>query len=139
MEISPEADSMTMSGRVCGLPVSAQLSGEDIHRVYYYSIYPNMLLSLHSDYAMVHMIQPQAPDRSLVICEWFFHPDSFGTPGFDPGDAVEFWDLTNRQDWHICELSQAGISSRAYQPSPYAPREGLLAAWDRAYLKALGE
>ena len=26
--------------------------------------------------------------------------------------------MTNRQDWHVCELSQAGISSRAYTPGP---------------------
>ena len=24
--------------------------------------------------------------------------------------AIEFWDMTNRQDWHVCELSQAGIA-----------------------------
>jgi Rieske 2Fe-2S family protein len=52
-------------------------------------------------------------------------------PGFDPADAVEFWDMTNRQDWHVCELSQAGISSRAYTPGPYSNREDLLFAFDR--------
>ena len=34
--------------------------------------------------------------------------------------------MTNRQDWHVCELSQAGISSRAYTPGPYSNREDLL-------------
>ena len=52
-------------------------------------------------------------------------------PGFDPDDAIEFWDMTNRQDWHVCELSQAGISSRAYTPGPYSNREDLLYAFDR--------
>jgi hypothetical protein len=23
---------------------------------------------------------------------------------FDPEDAVEFWDMVNKQDWHVCEL-----------------------------------
>ena len=50
---------------------------------------------------------------------------------FDPRDAVEFWDMTNRQDWHVCELSQAGISSRGYRPGPYSNREDLLYAFDR--------
>ena len=36
-------------------------------------------------------------------------------------DAIEFWDMTNRQDWHICEQSQQGIASRMYQPGPYSP------------------
>ncbi|MGH7937428.1 MAG: SRPBCC family protein, partial [Bryobacteraceae bacterium] len=40
-----------------------------------------------------------------------------------------------RQDWHVCELSQQGISSRAYTPGPYSPRESIPAAWDREYLR----
>jgi len=47
--------------------------------------------------------------------------------------------MTNRQDWHVCESSQQGIASRAYQPGPYSPRESIPAAWDREYLRALGE
>ena len=59
--------------------------------------------------------------------------------GFDPGDAVEFWDTTNRQDWAISEESQAGIMSRAYVPGPYSNLESMIAALDRAYLDALGQ
>jgi len=47
--------------------------------------------------------------------------------------------MTNRQDWRGCELSQQGIASSAYQPGPYSPRESIPAAWDREYLRALGE
>ena len=39
--------------------------------------------------------------------------------------------MTNRQDWHVCELSQAGISSPAYVPGPYSNREDLLYAFDQ--------
>jgi Rieske 2Fe-2S family protein len=97
-----------------------------------------MLLSLHPDYVMFHTLWPQASDRTHITCEWLFHPDAFGQPGFDPQDAVSFWDETNRQDWNICERSQLGISSRAYEPGPYSPREGISAAWDRAFLGAIG-
>jgi hypothetical protein len=38
-------------------------------------------------------------------------------------DAIEFWDVTNREDWWIAEQSQAGITSRVYQPGPYSERE----------------
>ena len=56
---------------------------------------------------------------------------------FDPDDAVKFWDMVNKQDWHVCELSQKGISSRAYEPGPYSARESIPAAWDREYLRHL--
>jgi len=87
---------------------------------------------------MFHTLWPDGPARTRITCEWLFHPDSVGTAAFAPDDAVGFWDETNRQDWHICEQSHAGITSRAYVPGPYSPREGISAAWDREFLRALG-
>ena len=137
MVITKQGGSLTMSGRACGAPVG-ELPAEDRNRVYFYSIFPNMLLSLHPDYVMFHTLWPQGPQRTAITCEWLFHPESFEQPGFDPDDAVRFWDETNRQDWHICELAQAGVASRAYEPGPYSPREGIAAAWDREFLRAIG-
>ena len=48
---------------------------------------------------------------------------------------IEFWDITNREDWNIVELSQAGIQSRAYTPGPYSSREELLYAFDRVVME----
>jgi Rieske 2Fe-2S family protein len=138
--------SLTMTGNACSLPVGdppsqgsgvAGIEAEDADCVYYYSIFPNMLLSMHPDYVMVHQIWPQSPERTLILCDWFFHPEAFDRPDFRPDDATEFWDMTNKQDWHVCELSQQGIASRAYQPGPYSPRESIPAAWDREYLRNL--
>jgi Rieske 2Fe-2S family protein len=106
------------------------LSEAQCKMVCYYAIYPNFLLSLHPDYMMTHTLWPRAVDRTEIVCEWHFHPDETAKPDFTGDDAVEFWDLTNREDWHIAELSQAGISSRAYTPGPYSPRESLLQAFD---------
>jgi Rieske 2Fe-2S family protein len=128
--------SLTVSGNACARPVG-DMSAEDHRRVFYYSIFPNLLLSLHPDYVMVHQIWPLSPERVKIFCDWFFHPDAFRQPEFKPEDAVEFWDVTNRQDWHVCELSQQGITSRAYRPGPYSPRESIPAAWDREYLRVL--
>ena len=138
MVLAGKGASMTMSGRACAPPVG-DLPEEDLERVYYYSIFPNLLLSFHPDHVMAHRLWPQAPDRTRVACEWLFHPDVREAEGADPDDAVEFWDTTNREDWHICELGQAGIASRKYAPGPYSPRESLLAAWDREYLRRFEE
>ena len=123
---------LTMSGKTCALPVGKI---ENLQEVFYYSIFPNMLLSLHPEYVMVHQLWPQSPQRTLILCDWFFHPEAFERKDFKPDDAIEFWDMTNRQDWHVCELSQQGIASRAYEPGPYSPRESIPAAWDRYYLR----
>jgi Rieske 2Fe-2S family protein len=110
------------------------LSMDDRQKVCYYAILPNFLLSLHPDYMMTHTLWPRAVDRTEIICEWHFHPSEMSKPGFDASDAIEFWDITNREDWRICELSQAGIQSRAYQPGPYSHREELLHAFDEIVL-----
>jgi Rieske 2Fe-2S family protein len=128
--------SLTLSGKTCALRVG-DLQPEDRQRVYYYSISPNMLLSLHRDYVMLHTLWPHSPGRTLITCEWLFHPDNFSHPGFHPEDGVEFWDMTNRQDWHLCELGQLGVSSPAYQTGPYSLYEALPAAFDRHYLELM--
>ncbi len=135
--------SLTMSGEACAMAIdrppsqSSGVAGEDRERVFYYSIFPNMLLSMHPDYVMVHQLWPQSPERTLILCDWFFHPDAFSRDDFKPEDAIEFWDVTNKQDWHVCELSQQGIASRAYEPGPYSSRESIPAAWDREYLRQM--
>ncbi|PYI91102.1 MAG: (2Fe-2S)-binding protein [Verrucomicrobia bacterium] len=135
--------SLTMSGDACAIPVRGEgkdqeheQEGKD--RVFYYSIFPNMLLSMHPEYVMVHQLWPQSPERTLIVCDWFFHPEAAKRDDFNPEDAIEFWDLTNRQDWHVCELSQQGIASRAYEPGPYSSRESIPAAWDREYVRRMG-
>jgi Rieske 2Fe-2S family protein len=127
-----KGNSLTMSGNACAPPLGDVGSEE---KVFYYSIFPNMLLSMHPDYVMVHQLWPQSPERTLILCDWFFHPEAFDRADFHPEDAVEFWDMTNKQDWHVCELSQQGIASRAYRPGPYSPGESIPAAWDREYLR----
>jgi Rieske 2Fe-2S family protein len=130
MDLRPGVATLSMDG-TCPRAFLPGLSAEDLRRVYYYAIFPNMLLSLHPDYMLVHTLWPIAPDRTINICEWHFQPETLAQPGFTASDVIDFWDMTNRQDWHVCELSQAGISSRAYTPGPYSNREDLLYAFDR--------
>ena len=130
MDLRPGVETLSMDG-TCPRAILPGLSAQDARRVYYYCIFPNMMLSLHPDYMLTHTLWPIAPDRTINVCEWHFQPSELARPGFDASDCVEFWDMTNRQDWQVCELSQAGISSRAYLPGPYSNREDLLYAFDR--------
>jgi Rieske 2Fe-2S family protein len=106
------------------------LSEAQRQQVVYYAIYPNLLLSLHPDYVMTHTLWPRAHNRTEIVCEWHFHPSELARPDFHGDDAIEFWDLTNREDWWISEQSQLGITSRLYRPGPYSEREELLWSFD---------
>jgi Rieske 2Fe-2S family protein len=123
------AETMSMDGhrRRAYLP---GLDERQRQQVCYYSIYPNLLLSLHPDYMMVHTLWPRAVDRTAIFCEWYFHPREVANPDFVAVDVIQFWDMTNKEDWRVVELAQAGIASRAYTPGPYSPREELLHGFD---------
>ncbi len=130
MELRPEIESLTMDGKSPWSPLPG-LSEADRRRVAYFAVLPGMLLNLHPDYMMTYRLLPRGHDRTEVVCDWHFHPEEIARPGFDPGPAVELWDLTNREDWDVSELAQKGIASRAYKPGPYSNREELLWALDR--------
>ncbi len=136
-ELRQPGTALTMSGRSSRPPLKG-VDGVELDRVYYYTIFPSLLLSLHPDYVMVHYLKPLAPDRTEVVCAFLFDPQTIAQSGFDPSDAVDFWDMTNRQDWHVNELTQLGLRSRAYSPGPYSNAEGLLSAFDRHYLHVVG-
>ena len=132
---NPEG-SMTIGGARCAAPF-AGLSAEERGRVYYYTVFPSGFLSFHPDYVMLHRALPVSREHTRVVCEWFFHPDAIATPGFDPMPAVEFWDITNRQDWELCENAHRGVVSKAWEPGPYSELESQLAAFDRHYLRIM--
>jgi glycine betaine catabolism A len=86
-------------------------------------IYPNVMLSLSAEHVAAFYVLPQGPDRTTMVNEFLFHPSEMAKPDFDPSDAVEFWDLVNRQDWAICESVQRGMTSRVFRSGYYAPME----------------
>jgi Rieske 2Fe-2S family protein len=136
MWMSNPEGSMTMHGERCAPPLPG-LSQQERGRVYYYTLFPSAFLSFHPDYVLVHRALPLAWDRTRVVCDWYFHRDAMAAPGFDPQPAIDFWDLTNGQDWELCANAFKGVVSRAWQPGPYSELESQLAAFDRQYLRAL--
>lgn len=137
MWMSNPEGSMTMNGERCA-PAFASLSEMERGRVYYYTLFPSAFLSFHPDYVLIHRGRPLAVNRTRIVCDWYFHPEAMARPGFDPQPAIDFWDLTNRQDWELCANTQKGVASNAWEPGPYSELESQLAAFDRQYLRALG-
>ncbi len=86
-------------------------------------IYPNFMLSLAAEHVAAFAVLPSGPSKTTIVCEFLFHPSEMAKPTFDPSDAVDFWDLVNKQDWAICEGVQAGMKSHAFRFGYYAPME----------------
>jgi Rieske 2Fe-2S family protein len=122
MDLREEMATMSLDGSSGGMPLRG-LDSHGLRTVIYVNIFPNVLLSLHPDYVMTHRIMPLAADRTRIECSWAFAPEAVASDSFDPGYAVEFWDITNRQDWAACEAVQRGLSSPFASPGPLSPDE----------------
>ena len=122
-------------------PPITGLSPDDLDKVVYLVLFPNALVSFHPDYLMLHTLWPTAANRTEVVCEWFFEPETIARDDFDPSDAVDFWDTVNRQDWYVCELAQKGVRTRGYTAGRYSAEELDVHAFDRMvaerYMEAL--
>jgi Rieske 2Fe-2S family protein len=134
MEFRGGAETMSTDGKRRRDFLPGLSEGQRQH-VLYYTVYPNLFLSMHPDYVMVHRLWPRSVDETHIVCEWLFDPTEMAKKDFTANDVIEFWDATNREDWGISELSQKGISSRAYVPGPYSSQEGLPKAFDRMILE----
>jgi Rieske 2Fe-2S family protein len=122
MELRTNAATMSLDGHSEGT-VMARLDEVESRSVMYVAVMPNLLISLHPDYIMSHLLTPVSADRTRIRCSWAFPPEVAEKEGFDPSYAVDFWDITNRQDWAACEAVQRGMKTPHYEPGPLAPAE----------------
>ena len=88
--------------------------------MYYFGLFPNLLISLHPDYVLTHRLEPLGPALTRVECQWLFPPEAAQRPDFSPDYAREFWDVTNRQDWLACESVTRGLQSSGFRQGPFA-------------------
>ncbi len=139
MTMTKDGGSMTMDGDAAAPPV-CNVSGDDLQRVHYYSVYPNLLLSPHPDFVMYHHITSVSVSEIKNDCYFLLHPDVIAdTQKMERfNSAIEFWDMTNKQDWAVCEQMQLGTGSTRFDRGRYAPQEDILYALDREVIKALG-
>ena len=122
MDLRDGMETMSMTGEFAATP----LPGVDPVRVEYLHVLPNLLVSAHPDYVMTHRMVPLAPGRTWVECSWLVAPGEDGSVP-DARGAVDFWDLTNKQDWAACESVQRGLASPHFVPGPFAPSEDAVA------------
>ncbi len=116
-------EAFTITGKASRPPLKG-LRPEDLHRYYGEVLLPNVLINLLDDHVVVHTVWPEAPDRSRVVCDWLFDPEVVAWPDFDPMDAVELFNIVNKQDWEVCEMTQQSMTSRAFRSGGvYVPSE----------------
>jgi glycine betaine catabolism A len=139
MQLRAGFDTLSMSGRSRWPRLQGGASADDDALVHYYLVYPNLMLGIQPDYLSTHAVWPVSASECRVVCEVFVPNETLALPGFDATDVIDFWDLTNAQDWALCERVQRGAGSRGYRPGPYAPSERCVHAFDRWYADWLAQ
>lgn len=125
-ELAGKVEGFSRSGRATRRTLPGLAPGE---RLFYGVILlPNVFLILVPDHVAFFCLEPLTPDRTRVTCDWLFEREALADPAFDPSDAVDLLDITNRQDFEVCERCQLGMSSRTFRDGGVlVPQEHLIA------------
>src|SRR4029078_8290415 len=73
------------------------------------TILPNFWQHTNCDYSAAARLTPIGPDETHVRGYWLGGGGAGEGRGYTVDRLLPIWDITNRQDWVICEDQQAGI------------------------------
>ncbi len=127
----------TLSGAT-SLPLLPDLTEADRTAYFGAVVFPNMFIDVTGTSAIVTALLPVAADRTTIVTEYLFRPETVGAPDFDCSDVVDFSELVARQDYVVCERVQRGVSSRAFGHGVYAAKDEALREFNDSYLAVRG-
>jgi Rieske 2Fe-2S family protein len=138
VSLAENVEAFTITGKASRPPLPGLLPG-DLRHYYGFVLQPNVLLNLLHDHVVMHWLIPNGPGRTAIMCDWLFDPQVMARADFDPMDAVEIFDIVNKQDWEVCELTQLSMGSKAYRSGGvYVPEERHIRAFADFVLERVG-
>ena len=101
------------------------------------SIPPSLYLVAHVDYVRAVRLRPLGPERTELLAEWLFPPESLAEASLDPAEVAAFAILVMEQDAEVCALNQRGLRALNHRAGALMPEEYVLKRfhdWVRAQL-----
>lgn len=121
-------------------PVFPGLTEEDQRRIVYLHILPHSYICMASDYVFIAALWPMKPNQTMVKGYWLFDPVVLEDEHPPISDAVDFWDITSKEDWEACERAQLGNESIVYKNGgTLTPIDWRVAKFKKYVQSALGE
>ena len=118
-----DAVSWTPNGAPCG-PVFPGLTEAERRAGYQFvTMWPSAYVVAHVDHVRSVRIVPLGPERTRLVAEWYFPPETLAQPGFGAGAVAEFAKTVMRQDGEASEMNQRGIRSPAFKAARLMPEE----------------
>lgn len=104
-------------GEWLALPPYGGVEGSDLISGRHIALFPNVAMSVLPNHAFIMILNPVGHDRTIESTTILTHDDSMATDG--AADALSelaaFWDEVNREDVHIVERVQQGVSTPEYE------------------------
>lgn len=117
------AETWTMTGAPVAPPFPGLTEAERQAGYTFVTLWPSMFVVAHLDYVRSVRLEPLGHDRTRLVAEWHFAPETLDQPGFDPGRAADFAKIVLTQDGDACEMNQRGIASPAHERGRLMPEE----------------
>ncbi|MDX2225921.1 MAG: aromatic ring-hydroxylating dioxygenase subunit alpha [Verrucomicrobiae bacterium] len=117
-------------------PVMGRLPGREVGALGML-VFPGFWFEASNDYFITLQLTPLSAGRTRAVLSWHVHKDAVEGKDYTLERVTALWTRTITQDFHVCELNQAGVSSSRYTPGPYAPIESETERFVRWYLDKL--
>jgi choline monooxygenase len=78
------------------------------------------MVNIYPDNVSTNLIVPISHDKTLTICEWFFHDVADSAVQERMRRAISFSDQVQQEDIGLCEHVQRGLRSSTYDRGPYS-------------------
>lgn len=117
------ARSWTMDGEACGPLFPGLSEAERLAGYSFVTLWPSAYVVAHVDYVRSVRIEPIAPERTRLVAEWHFAPETLAQPGFDAGAVAAFAKIVIEQDGQASEMNQRGMRSPAFRAARLMPEE----------------
>ena len=138
--LRPGAKSSTLTGTPVCRELMGRLTLDDLPAAVALTFRPTTSVILFGDYGIVHDFQPVAPTETRVRCQWLVSANAEPERDYKIESLIALWDITNRQDWELCELTQKGVRSRRYVPGPISlQQEPALQVLRASYFAMMGD
>lgn len=134
------AKSLTMTGEPVCRRLMGSLAEDNLPVGVGLTLRPTSSGLFFGDYGIIHDFQPVSPTETRVRCQWLVTGDAEPGRDYDVESLIELWDITNRQDWVLCEITQKGVRSRHFVPGPNnLEQEPAVEVFRSSYLAMMGE
>jgi len=122
LPLKPGAASLTLDGRQASTRRFGGLSEDDLPVSEGFTLRPTTGGLFWGDYGIVFDFRPRSPGTTDMRCQWLVAGDAKEGLDYELDSLLALWDVTNRQDTHLCEIAQRGWHRAATSPGRTATR-----------------